>query len=129
MENKYTIAADKTGSHRIDVTLVSCEIETADAGMQTVNYGFATATVSRLTVKTTLTINVRAEANGNVTEEEIVAVGEVTGNAQSLSTGQASISIALEGSILLMDRFLDKAFGKTSAVEDEPADGIQKSDI
>jgi hypothetical protein len=124
MGSRFTVAADGTGSCKIDVTLVSCEIETADAGLQTVASG---STVQRLTVTTRITIGVRVEADGKVTEEEITATGEVTGNMFSLSTGQASISIALEGSILLMDRFLNKVFG--NEVEGEPVGGVNQSDI
>jgi len=128
MENKYTVSAAGAGKHKIDIVLVSCKIETAEAGTESANFGAMSATIERLTVTTTLTTNVRVETDGQVTEEEIVTVGEYTGNIQNLSTGQFSISMALEGNILLIDRFLNKTF-HGPARESEPVGGIRHSDI
>jgi hypothetical protein len=131
MEHKYMVVKADGAANKVTVSLESCEIETADAGTETVGVGFATVVVQRLTVTTTLKVNVRVESGGRVFEDEIIATGEYTGEINSLSTGQMSITLALEGNILLLDRFLNNVFGVSggSAGEPEsaPAGGI--SDI
>jgi hypothetical protein len=126
MEYKYTVVRSGSEKHRISVVLEACEITTEDAGTESVSFNFAVRTVTMLTVTTTLTVKVRVETNGRVIEEDIVSVAEYTGNIENLTTGQISISMALEGNILLVDRFLNRAFGVESGAESEP---VRHSDI
>jgi len=120
MNYKYAVVKDESAPYKVSVVIDTCFIEIAEAGAQTVSVGAISRVVEGLTVTTTLTVKVRAEAGGKVTEEDITMVGEYTGNIENLSTGQISISMALEGSILLLDRFLNKVFGGGAEPVDEP---------
>jgi hypothetical protein len=112
MNNKYSIVQDQ-GDSNVDFILQSCKVEVRNAGADVI-YGSSgySAAIYNITVSTELNVKVAVNANGNISEKEIITLGEYTGNSSDLTTGQMSFNLAIEKSILLIDRFLDKAFAE-----------------
>ena len=117
MSNKYSVVNDSTSTkYNVEVLLVSCNAEARDGGQETAvgrsTSGYSSSvTIYNATVATELTIMVRANVDGKIQEKEIVTLGEYTGNMSDIKTFSGSFDLAIEKSLVLIDRYLDKTFG------------------
>ena len=117
MNNKYSVV--DVAENSVEVLLQSCEYEAVQAGTETAHTrassttghsASGTITIINLTVTTEINLLVRANVNGKVTEKQIMAGGENTGNYSSAETVQRSFDMAIERSLISVDKFLDKVF-------------------
>lgn len=117
MNYKYTLVSNKEGGgdYQVDVVLEDCTSEAVHAGTQTVSAhgsgGYAVSSVQYVKVTTEMTVKVRVNINGEVSEKEIIGMGEFTGMSTDWNTVTRSFDIAIRATISRMDRFLSSTIG------------------
>jgi len=108
MSNKYSVVKGSS-DYNVEFVLESSKSEWHEAGKTVAKATYsdgttASASVQHITVSTELTVRVKVTAGGKETEREIISIGEYTA-AQDAVPG--SFNVAIEKSILLIDKFLD----------------------
>ncbi|MDR3002538.1 MAG: hypothetical protein LBU89_14925 [Fibromonadaceae bacterium] len=119
MNHKYTPVGSEGGDYHIDVMLEECTYEYVHAGTQAVTARSGTASagvsVNYTKVTTEMTVTVRVNVNGEVSERKITSMGEFTGNSSDWNTVTRSFDLAIRATIARMDRFLNSTIGASSS--------------
>jgi hypothetical protein len=116
MNSKYAVAGSSGGDYHVDIILEKCSHGGEAAGTEKARGGYTTGggvtvSVDNMKVTSEITIKVRVNVGGNVSEREIMAMGEFTGNESDWSTITRSFDLAIRGAISRMDRFLNSTIG------------------
>jgi hypothetical protein len=115
MKSKYSVVSNDNTNYHVDVILENCTYEGIYAGQETI-YGSAggSATIHNAKVTTEMTVKVRVNVGGKLSEREIMSMGEFTGNITDAGTVSRSFDLAIRGSISRIDRFLNSIIGNAT---------------
>jgi len=119
MNSKYSVIGKSGGDYHVDVILESSTYKAEEAGKATASGSSstgvsATASVHYLKVTTEMTVKVRVNVGGNISEREIMSMGEFTGIYPSADIVAVSFDLAIRGAVSRIDRFLNSTIGASS---------------
>lgn len=122
MNSKYAIAGSSGGDYHVDIILETCTYKGEMAGSETAQgsthslSGSATTTVTTYYIKITseITAKARVTIGGKVSERQIMAMGEYTGDYTDVGTVTRSFDLTVRSVISRIDRFLNSTIGASS---------------